>query len=268
MKTILFIMLALSFSVHAAWNNPTSFAQEQKIIKDNVFKYYPGYEIAGDYRKLYDFSDYQEIEKKSSYIFFDMNQDGGQDLAIILEQIECEDQTITKLEECQFIVSVNRVVAIFFGQWNGSYKRVGYNRSAMLEKGDGGVAAAYADPLLPIGVNQNDNTLEIAFWGGSNTKWAFQFNIKYRRVQGKGYGFYLVRKDVMSQEISPEGERVLLTEYNQTYDYEKNVVFQTIETFDTETGETTFKGYDSFMEELELKSFSFLGPADFFTEWY
>lgn len=270
MKSMLLAVLlsSICLNAQAAWNNPKNVSEEQKIIKDYALKSFKGYQLAGDYTQYYDSTPRTDEDKKSSYVFFDMNQDGGQDLAIILEKLTCEDRTIKKLEECNYIATTQRVVAIFFGQWNGTYKRVGYNRSAMLEKGEGGAASPYGDPLMPIGVDQSDNSLQIYFFGGSNTKWSYQFNIKYRKVAGKGWGFYLVRKEMMSQELKAVGESMELTEYNQTYDYEKDVVFQTIKTYDLDAGGITYQANDSFFEELELKSFSHLGPSDFYSDWY
>ncbi|WP_213526793.1 hypothetical protein [Paenibacillus sp. J31TS4] len=127
----------------------------------------------------------------------DLNKDGVEDAAVILEQETGKDGEVP-----------NRALFIAFGDGNGGYQQSILAVKAILRADQGG---AWGDPLE--GISVDNGSLVISFYGGSNDRWYANYRFRFQDndwyLIGATMGSYFT--GTMTRENANEEDYNLLT---------------------------------------------------------
>lgn len=153
-----------------------------------------GYELAKTYAELGDYPDAEA--PKGSVIKYDFNKDGLLDLALLVEKRTCGGEMINGdcVADYWGWGAEDRKLLVYFNTKTG-YKLFLDTQNGILNDGEGGVASR--DPLMSFEVNKK-GSIVLSYWGGSSTKWGFDFKFQYRTVKGVS-DFYVVGITQMGQ---------------------------------------------------------------------
>lgn len=127
----------------------------------------------------------------SGIIQGDLNQDGLNDQAVVLQQNDVPADGSTP----------NRMLLIAFAQKDGSLKEVVRSDKAILRSDEGGVMG---DPFDNMEIR--NGSLYLHFWGGSREKWDQEFQFRYQ-----DHGFFLIGATLTVTEPDAKFERLVVT---------------------------------------------------------
>ncbi|KRF07108.1 hypothetical protein ASG89_17290 [Paenibacillus sp. Soil766] len=134
----------------------------------------------------------------------DLNKDGIQDVAMVIEQLSNKDQ------------APKRALVIGFGNSDNTYTRSIIADKAILKADEGGI---WGDPLA--GINIDRGTVVISFYGGSNDRWYGKYRFRFQDEDwyliGATVGSYF--SGTMTETTGDEEDYNLLTG-----DYVKRIV--------------------------------------------
>jgi hypothetical protein len=216
----MFKFLVLSFSLCLTMQaNAQSIHQASEATINTLVP--TGYTLAQEYMN-YNLDPSSGVEgwdtNVSSVVEYDFNNDKILDLALLVEKPVCyntlADGSCGK-ESWDWGAS-DRKLMIYFAQKSGGYKLFLETTSVIMNEGEGGVASR--DPLQSFEVNKK-GSIELSYWGGSATKWAYTFKVQYRKV-GTESDFYVVGITTMYQDWAmdsndePTGMMMYVTDKN------------------------------------------------------